>query len=85
MNDYSFLTRKQQDVLDFLLESQSHFAQPPTLDELCLAMGLKSRGSLHKHIHGLIQAGLVEAPNRKQRGVTTHSTGFKNAIGRFDR
>ena len=32
-------------------------------------MGLKSRGSLHKHIQGLIEAGLVEAPNRKQRGV----------------
>jgi repressor LexA len=39
------------------------------LDELCVAMGLKSRGSLHKHIRGLINAGLVEASNRKQRGV----------------
>lgn len=88
MNDYSFLTRKQQDVLDFLLESQSHIVQPPTLDELCLAMGLKSRGSLHKHIHGLIQAGLVEAPNRKQRGVRltqlalkTQSAGLIDDLG----
>lgn len=63
------LTRKQQQVLDFLITNQDHFSQPPTLDELCLAMGLKSRGSLHKHIQGLINAGLVEAPNRKQRGV----------------
>ena len=63
------LTRKQQEVLDFLVVNQDHFNQPPTLDELCLAMGLKSRGSLHKHIQGLINAGLVEAPNRKQRGV----------------
>ncbi len=63
------LTRKQQQVLDFLVANQDHFTHPPTLDELCLAMGLKSRGSLHKHIQGLINAGLVEAPNRKQRGV----------------
>lgn len=63
------LTRKQQEVFDFLLANQERFPQPPTLDELCLAMGLKSRGSLHKHIQGLIAAGLVEAPNRKQRGV----------------
>nr|WP_235186005.1 transcriptional repressor LexA [Methylomarinum vadi] len=63
------LTRKQQEVFDFLLANQDRFLHPPTLDELCLAMGLKSRGSLHKHIQGLIAAGLVEAPNRKQRGV----------------
>jgi len=63
------LTRKQQEVLDFLIRHQDIFTSPPTLDELCLAMGLKSRGSLHKHIQGLINAGLVEAPNRKQRGV----------------
>lgn len=63
------LTRKQQEVLDFLVSHQDTFPNPPTLDELCLAMGLKSRGSLHKHIQGLIVAGLVVAPNRKQRGV----------------
>lgn len=62
------LTRKQQEVFDFLLDQQD-FANPPTLDELCAAIGLKSRGSLHKHIQGLISAGLVEAPNRKQRGI----------------
>ncbi len=63
------LTRKQQEVLDFLISNKDTFPHPPTLDELCLAMGLKSRGSLHKHIQGLINAGFVEAPNRKQRGV----------------
>lgn len=63
------LTRKQQEVFDFLLTNQAQFDHPPTLDELCLAMGLKSRGSLHKHIQGLIEAGLIEPLNRKQRGV----------------
>ncbi|WP_349432324.1 transcriptional repressor LexA [Methylomarinum sp. Ch1-1] len=63
------LTRKQQEVFEFLLANQNKFPHPPTLDELCLAMGLKSRGSLHKHIQGLIAAGLVEPPERKQRGV----------------
>jgi repressor LexA len=63
------LTRKQQEVYNFLLNNTHRFPHPPTLDELCLAMGLKSRGSLHKHIQALINAGLVDAPNRKQRGV----------------
>jgi len=75
------LTRKQQELLDFLVTNHNQFSQPPTLDELCFAMGLKSRGSLHKHIQGLINAGLVEAPNRKQRGVrlTEQSLAIKSA------
>lgn len=63
------LTRKQLEVFSFLVDNYPHFDQAPTLEELCFKMGLKSRGSLHKHIQGLIAAGLVEAPNRKQRGV----------------
>ena len=63
------ITRTQQDVLNYLLINQDLFNHPPTLEELCLAMGLISRGSLHKHIQGLIAAGLVEAQNRKQRGI----------------
>lgn len=67
-NNYP-LTRKQQEVLAYLIAHQKQFIQPPTLDELCFSMGLKSRGSLHKHIQGLISAGLVVAANRKQRGI----------------
>lgn len=65
----SSLTRKQQELFDFLLQNQSTFAHPPTLEELCLAIGVKSRGSLHTHIKALIDANLVEAPERKQRGI----------------
>ena len=63
------LTRKQQDVFEFLLTNQKNFAYPPTLDEVCLALGLNSRGSLHKHIKALTEAGLVEASDRKQKGI----------------
>lgn len=63
------LTRKQQEILDFLIENQDQFLHPPTLDELCAALGLKSRGSMHYQIRALIDAGLIEAPQRKQRGI----------------
>lgn len=65
----SSLTRKQQELFDFLVQNQSTFVHPPTLEELCLAIGVKSRGSLHTHIKALIDANLVEAPERKQRGI----------------
>lgn len=63
------LTRKQQEVFDFLLQNQDKFSHPPTLEELCACMGLKSRGSLHNHIKALINENLIKAPERKQRGI----------------
>lgn len=63
------LTRKQQEVFDFLVQNQDSFQHPPTLEELCASIGVKSRGSLHAHIKALIDAQLIQAPERKQRGI----------------
>lgn len=63
------LTRKQHEIIDFLLQNQASFTHPPSLDQLCAALGLKSRGSLHRIIQDLIGVGLIEAMDRKHRGV----------------
>lgn len=63
------LTRRQQEIYQTLRDSQEHFEHPPTYDELCQMLGLSSRGSLHKHIQALIQAGLVEPMEGLQRGI----------------
>lgn len=63
------LTRRQAEIYDFLKTAQDNFAHPPTLDELCTALGLKSRGSLHKQVHALIDAGLLEPMNNLRRGI----------------
>jgi len=63
------LTRRQQQIYDYLAENKDFITQPPTHDELCQALGLSSRGSLHKHIQALIQAGLVEPMDRNHRGI----------------
>jgi repressor LexA len=63
------LTRKQKEVVDFLLQNPQAFAHPPSLEELCFALGLKSRGSLHRLIQGLIEANLIEPLDRKHRGI----------------
>jgi repressor LexA len=63
------LTRKQQEIFDFLIQNQDNFKHPPTLEELCVGLGVKSRGSLHAHIKALVDAKLIEAPERKQRGI----------------
>jgi len=63
------LTKRQDEIYQFLLAHFEEFDYPPSLDDLCLSLGLSSRGSLHKHIQALINAGLVEPMSGKQRGV----------------
>ena len=63
------LTRRQQEIFEYLREHLDDFPHPPTLDELCEALGLSSRGSLHKQIQALIDAGLVEPMNNLRRGI----------------
>lgn len=63
------LTRRQQEIYDYLKENLPNYDQPPTLNELCDALGMSSRGSMHKQIHALIDAGLVEPMNNLRRGI----------------
>ncbi|MEI6069237.1 MAG: transcriptional repressor LexA [Methylococcaceae bacterium] len=66
----SVLTRRQREIYNFLCDNTDSFLRPPSLDELCAALGMASRGSLYKHIMALINAGLVEPfTGNKQGGV----------------
>lgn len=63
------LTRKQKEVLTFLVHNQTSFDHPPSLAELCNALGLKSRGSLHKIVQALVENGFVEPTGLKSPGI----------------
>ena len=63
----SRLTRRQREIYDYLQADADE--APPTLDELARALGMTSRGSLHRHIQALVDAGLVEPMAGKKRGV----------------
>jgi repressor LexA len=63
------LTRRQREILAFLREHAGQLAHPPTLDELCGMLGLRSRGSLHKHVQALIRAGFVQPMSGQHRGI----------------
>ncbi len=65
----SALTPRQRSIHAHLLAGHAAGEAPPTLDALCDALGLRSRGSMHAHVKALIDAGLVEPMNGKQRGV----------------
>jgi repressor LexA len=63
------LTRRQQEIYDYLRAHLHEFPHPPTLNELCDALGLSSRGSLHKQLQALIRESLIEPMNNQRRGV----------------
>lgn len=62
------LTRRQREIFNFLRDNSAEFAYPPSLDQLCAALGVASRGSLYKHIMALVEAGLVEPFMGKKKG-----------------
>ena len=68
MND-AYLTRRQADVLAWLEDHLRRGGRPPKLDEICRGLRLRSRGSLHKHVNALIEAGFVEPMRGRRRGV----------------
>jgi repressor LexA len=73
------LTRRQREIFAFLRDNYENFAHPPTLDELCAALGMASRGSLYKHVMALIAAGLVEPfASNKQGGIRLSAKAERN-------
>ncbi len=68
------LTKRQSEIYHFLQQHFHELGHTPSIDDVCQAMGMKSRGSMHKHIHALIDAGLVEPFNGKKRGIHLIST-----------
>lgn len=69
------LTRRQRDIFDYLVARDAAGEPPPTLDELCDALGLRSRGSMHAQVTALVDAGLVEPMGGRQRGVRVRHRG----------
>jgi repressor LexA len=67
------LTKTQRQVLQHLHARAESGLEPPSLELLCTELGLASRGSLHKHIRALIEAGFVVDLAGKQRGVRLRS------------
>lgn len=62
------LTPRQQQIYEHL-RRQGDSGAGPSLDTLCRELGLRSRGSLHKHIQALVAAGLVAPLEGRRRGV----------------
>ena len=64
------LTRKQQQIYDFILEFTNRHGYPPSVREIGAAVGLKSPSTVHFHIKGLEEAGVIVKAEGKTRAIS---------------
>ena len=55
----SKLTHKQQEIYDYILSFAQENGYPPSVREIAQHVGLKSPSTVHFHLKGLREAGLI--------------------------
>jgi repressor LexA len=63
------LTRRQEQVLEFIRERVRHDGYPPTVREICTALGLSSPSTVHAHLANLERLGLIRRDPTKPRAL----------------
>lgn len=65
----SFLTDKQQEILEFIKSELSLKGYPPSVREICTAVSLKSTSTVHGHLERLEKKGLIRRDPTKPRAI----------------
>ena len=63
------LTEKQNKVLDFLKQSIAKNGYPPTVREICKAIGLSSPATVQSHLNMLEKKGYIKKGDSKNRAI----------------
>ena len=64
------LTAKQQQIYDYIVSFSGLHGYPPSVREIGAAMGLKSPSTVHFHLKGLEEAGMIVKAEGKTRAIT---------------
>ncbi|MBE5953540.1 MAG: transcriptional repressor LexA [Lachnospiraceae bacterium] len=67
--DYSKLSTKQQEILEYLKECILKKGYPPAVREICEAVKLKSTSSVHAHLETLEEKGFIRKDPTKPRAI----------------
>lgn len=67
------LTRKQQEIYDYILSFTNEHGYPPSVREIGAAVGLKSPSTVHFHMKGLEEAGVIVKAEGKTRAISLPS------------
>jgi len=75
----SELSDKQQVILDFLKQETIKKGYPPSVREICEAVGLKSTSTVHGHLERLEKKGLIRRDPTKPRAIEIVDDDFQLA------
>lgn len=71
------LSKKDYEILDFILEQQNKRGYPPTVREICEAVGLSSTATIHARLKKLETHGYLVKESAKNRSIKVIN--YKNA------
>ena len=63
------LTPAQHRTLDFIRQYYVRHGFAPTLTEITLGLGIRSKGSMHKQVQALAEAGVIRLLPGRKRGI----------------
>ena len=70
------LTAKQQQIYDYILSFTNQHGYPPSVREIGAAVGLKSPSTVHFHMKGLEEAGVIVKAEGKTRAISLPGAPF---------
>ena len=72
------MTRKQQEIYDFIAAFITEHSYPPSVREICDGVGLRSPSTVHFHLQNMEEKGFL-AKDGKARALTLAQTAEKDA------
>ncbi len=78
------LTRKQQEIYDFILSFTNEHGYPPSVREIGAAVGLRSPSTVHFHMKGLEEAGAIVKAEGKTRAISLPGVPFRPVVEETD-
>lgn len=75
------LTKRQQEIFDYIKRYASKYGYPPTVREIGKAVGLASSSTVHAHLGNLEKYGLLRRNPSKPRAIELLIGRAKRAIG----
>ncbi len=72
------LKPRQQKILDFMKEEITTKGYPPTVREICAAIGIKSTSTVHKDIETLVSEGYLKKDPPKPRALMVVDLGTRS-------
>jgi repressor LexA len=72
------LTKRQQEIFDFIKKYSAKYGYPPTVRDIGKAVGLASSSTVHAHLANLEKAGLLRRDPSKPRAIELLDRAIEN-------